>query len=62
MSQTEIIEVVQVTFSNSGGKLDSRVVEVTAENNTRSPIKAALMDMLAGIDLNSGDTITVEEI
>lgn len=55
------VDRVRITLSNPGGVLDSQVVLVISGGDD-TPVKDKLAEMLDGIDLQHGDTITIMEV
>lgn len=55
------VERIRVTLANPGGVLDSEVV-IRISDGDEHPVKAKLMEMLEGIDLEPGDTITITDV
>lgn len=53
---------IKVTWNNSAGELDSRIVEDFDPTVAERKACDALIEMIAGSPLSDGDTITVQEI
>ena len=54
---------VRITINNQGGPLDTQYAKVNQTDDERGiyPVKAKLNEMLDSIDLEPGDTVTIEE-